>query len=181
MRFALIVTAVLLAVGGVAPVQAAGCNLGTANPWMASKGRPYMSEAYANGATCATAVVTIVVRAPDRKVLWVDAMPAEQLMTFVGAKTPPKMKAALRDWLYQSHTFKSTGDLPEWKKGADSPAPLGEFAFYPEEGIDQATYATIRAEKQAIFCYVQGMESLACVAIAKDGAATKVGLQTFPG
>lgn len=181
MRISLIVAAALLAAGGVGPAQAAGCSLGTVKPWLATKGRPYMSEAYSNGATCAGAVVTIVVRAPDRKVVWVEALPAEQIMTFVDANTAPKMKAALRDWLYQSHTFKSTGDLPEWKKGSDSPTVTGEFPFYPADGMDQAGYAQIRAEKQAIFCYVQGMESLSCVAIAKDGAATKVGLQTFPG
>ena len=81
----------------------------------------------------------------------------------------------------QSQTFKSTGDLPEWKKGAEAPSPLGEFPFYPDQGVDQETYAKIRAEKQAVFCYVQGMESMACVAIARDGTATKVGVQTFPG
>ncbi len=181
MRFGLIVAAVLLAASGAAPASAAGCNLGAAKSWAPFKGRPFSSEAYSNGASCAGAVVTIVVRAPDRMVLWVEAMPAAQLMTFAGVNTVRKMKAALADWLSQPHTFKSTGDLPEWKKGADSPVAVGEFPFYPDEGIDQETYAKIRAEKQGIFCYVQGMESMGCVAIAKDGTATKVGLQTFPG
>ncbi|NOT41046.1 MAG: hypothetical protein HOP13_11180 [Alphaproteobacteria bacterium] len=140
-----------------------------------------MSEAYSNGATCAVAVVTIVVRGPDKKVVWVEALQADQIMTFVDANTVPKMKAALREWLFQQHTFKSTGDLPEWKKGADSPVPLGEFPFYPDFGMEQAGYAQIRAEKRSIFCYVQGMESLACIAISKDGTATKLGAQSFPG
>jgi hypothetical protein len=102
-------------------------------------------------------------------------------MPFVDANTVPKMRAALRDWLEQTHPFKSTGDLPEWKQGADAPAMLGEFPFYPEENMNQSGYAKIRAEKQKIFCYVQGMESMACVAISKDGVATKVGVQSFPG
>lgn len=181
MRLHLIAAAALAGLSFVVPAQAAGCNLGAANPWLAGKGRPFMSEAYSNGATCAGAVVTIVVRGPDKKVLWVEAMPAAQLMTFADANTAPKMKAALRDWLLQQHPFKSTGDLPEWKKGKDSPEPLGEFPFYPDEGMEQAGYAKIRAEKQALFCYVQGMESLACIAISKDGTATKLGAQSFPG
>lgn len=180
MRVGLIVAAVLLAVSGAAPAQAAGCNLGVAKPWVPFKGSAYRSEAYSNAASCAGAVVTIVVRARGGQVLWTDAMPAAQLMTFVEAKTPAKMKAALVDWLDQPHTFKSSADLPEWKKGAEAPE-AGEFPFYPEVGVDRDTYMQIRSEKQAMFCYVQGMESLACVAIAKDGAATKVGLQTFPG
>jgi hypothetical protein len=180
MRFHLILAAVLAATSVAASAQASGCNLGVAKAWVPFKGHAYGSEAYSNGASCAGAVVTIVVRARGKQVLWTDAMPTAQLMTFVEAKTPRKMKAALVDWLAQPHTFKSSADLPDWKKGADAP-DAGEFPFYPEAGVYRDTYMQIRAEKQAMFCYVQGMESMACVAIAKDGAATKVGLQTFPG
>ncbi len=181
MRIRLIVAAALAVAAFVAPAQAAGCSVAVAKAWVPFKGPAYRSEAYSNGATCAGAVVTIVVRAPGGKVLWVDAAPAAQLMPFVDVKTPQRMRAGLNDWLSQQHPFKSTGDLPEWKKGADAPAMLGEFPFYAEAGVDQESYAKIRAEKQAMFCYVQGMESMACVAIAKDGSATKVGVQTFPG
>jgi hypothetical protein len=31
-----------------------------------------------------------------------------------------------------------------------------------------------------LFCFVQGMESLACLAL-QDGALVKVGVQAFPG
>ena len=38
----------------------------------------------------------------------------------------------------------------------------------------------LRGQKLPLFCYVQGMESMGCVAL--DGESiTKVGLQTFPG
>lgn len=181
MRIGLIVAAVVLAVSGAAPASAAGCNLAAAKAWVPLKGQSYRTEAYSNGATCAGAVVTIVVRAANGHVLWAEALTAEHLMTFADAKTVSKMNAALAETLSQPQTFKSTGDLPEWKKGAEAPVPLGEFPFYAEQGVDQETYAKIRAEKQAVFCYVQGMESMACVAIARDGTATKVGVQTFPG
>lgn len=181
MRFGSIFGAAVLATGLVAPVQAAGCDQSASKLWPATEGRPLLTEAYSNGRTCAAAVVTIVVRGADGKVLWTDAMAAEFLMTFVEAKTPAKMKAALADWLFQSHTFKSTGDLPEWKKGAEAPTVVGEFPFYPEAGVDQEGYSQIRAEKQPIFCYVQGMESLSCIGLSKDGAMTKIGVQTFPG
>jgi hypothetical protein len=150
------------------------CNLGAAKGWQG-----YWTESYSNGGACADAVVTIVVRA-QRRVLWTDALPAAQVMTFAQAKTPAQMKAALADWLAQPHLFKSSGDLPVWNKGADAPV-AGEFPFYPEGVVDRDTYMQIRAERQAMFCYVQGMESMACVAIARDGTATKVGVQTFPG
>lgn len=178
-RIGLIVAAA--AAFGVVPASAAGCNLGAVRPWMAAKPQPYMSEAYSNGARCSGAVVTIVVRGPDGKVLWTESRASEHVMPFVDANTVPKMNAALRDWLEQTHPFKSTGDLPAWKKGADAPNMLGEFPFYPEADVDQVTYEQIRAQRQNIFCYVQGMESMACIAIAKDGAARKVGVQSFPG
>jgi hypothetical protein len=181
MRFCLIVAAAVAAVSIVAPAQAAGCNLGALKAWMPFKGRAYRTEAYSNGTSCAATVATIVVRGPDGKVFWTDAHDASFLMTFAHVKTPRQMQAALADWLTQQHPFKSTGDLPEWKRGAEAPTPLGEFPFYQEEGMDQVTYAKIRAERQALFCYVQGMESLACIAIDKAGVATKVGVQSFPG
>lgn len=186
MRVLLIVAAALAAASLGAPTFATvripatppTCNMAVARAWV-PQGQVYAAEAYSNGGACADAVVTIVVRA-QRRVLWAEAMPASQVMTFAEAKTPPAMKAALVDWLAQPHLFKSSGDLPEWKVGADGPM-AGEFPFYPEPGVDRETYMQIRAQRQAMFCYVQGMESMACVAIAKDGAATKVGVQSFPG
>jgi hypothetical protein len=98
MRFSLILAAVLSVVS-VASAQAAGRNLGASKAWVPFKGQVYSSEAYANGASCAAAVVTIVVRARSGQVLWVDAMPKAQLMTFVEARTPKRMQARLVDWL----------------------------------------------------------------------------------
>ena len=73
----------------------------------------------------------------------------------------------------------STADLPVWPAGADAP-DAGEFPFYVEEGFDRTGYEGMRAADRAMFCYVQGMESLACVA-AVDGRLDKIGVQTFPG
>lgn len=179
MRIGLIFAAALTVAIGVAPAEAAGCSVAMAKGWVPAKGQVYGTEAYSNGSSCGAAVVTIVVRARNGQVVWTEAMAAAHLMTFGGAKTPNRMKAALADWLAQQHPFKSSGDLPEWKKGAEAPAQLGEFPFYPE--VDQETYARVRSEKQPLFCYVQGMESMACVAITKDGSAAKIGVQTFPG
>lgn len=181
LRFGLAAAMALAAAGFLAPAQAAGCSVGVTKAWAPEKNaRAYVTEAYANGVSCANAVVTIVVRGAGGDLLWADAMASNQLMTFADVKTRARMKAGLIDWLTQQHTFKSSGDLPEWKKGADAPE-AGEFPFHPEPGVDRETYMQIRAEKQAMFCYVQGMESMSCIAIAKDGAVTKVGVQQFPG
>jgi hypothetical protein len=162
------------------PATAGNCAQSASRPWVPVKGRAYRAEAFSNGPACSLAVVTLVVRAPDGKVLWVDAAQADQLMTFVEAKTRKQMARSLADWLFQSHNFKSTGDLPEWKKGADAPA-AAEFPFLPEADVDREAYEKIRAERQPVFCYVQGMESMACLGLSKDGSLAKIGVQLFPG
>lgn len=155
-----------------APVEAAGgCNVAAAKPW-----KPFQTEAFANGPSCELAVATLVIRGADRKVLYTTSSAAEHIMTLAGAKTPKEMAKALNEWLDSSK--KSSAELPPWKKGAEAPA-AGEFPFYPD--VDWETYNRIRSEKQAMFCYVQGMESEACVAISRDGSVEKVGVQTFPG
>lgn len=164
---------------GLPPIPR-GCSASATVAWAPARGPSYPTEAFANGRACGTAVVTIVVRGPGGKVLWADAMPAAELMTFVEAKTPSKMKAALAEWLTQQHTFKSTADLPVWKRGAEAPE-AGEFPFYPDAGVDRDSYEQLRAAKRPVFCYVQGMESMACLSLSADGQIEKIGLQLFPG
>jgi hypothetical protein len=182
-RMAAVVVVAVSVLSGFVPASGAtvqGCNASAAATWQPLKGRPYRLEAFSQGPSCARAAVVLVIRAPDGRVVWTHAAAAEHLMVFVEVKTRAQMARALREWLSQSHTFRSTADLPEWKKGAEQPAS-GEFPFYVEPGIDRDMYEGIRAAKQPVFCYVQGMESMACVVLDKDGQITKVGVQSFPG
>jgi len=155
------------------------CDLKAAAPWKPSRGPVFRAEAISSGPSCENAVVTIVLRSGDGKPLWADAMPTSQLMTFQGVKTGAQMKHALSEWLDNPSTFKSSADLPPWKKGEQAPQ-AGEFPFYPASDVDQDSYEQSRAAKAPIFCYVQGMESMSCV-VFRDGGMSKIGLQTFPG
>jgi hypothetical protein len=103
-------------------------------------------------------------------------------MVLGAAQNATDMKAALGDWVDQrASTVKTTADLPEWAEGAETPM-LGEFTFYPESGMDRETWNAVRAAKAPAFCYVQGMESMACVMLDKEsGYVSKLGVQTFPG
>lgn len=156
-----------------------GCGGVVWQTWAPVRNSVFRAEAFSDGPTCAHAVVTLVIRAPDGAPLWADAMPASQVMTFSQVRKSGKMTAALREWLAQSHLFRSSLDLPAWKKGEAAPI-AGEFPFYPDEAVDRDYYEQVRSERLPVFCYVQGMESLACI-VLKDGAMMKVGLQTFPG
>jgi hypothetical protein len=73
----------------------------------------------------------------------------------------------------------TTKALPEWKAKDDFPIN-GEFMFYVEEGIDRAAYDVIRKADLPMYCFVQGMESVACL-VLQDGGLFKVGVQSFPG
>ena len=119
------------------------------------------------------------VRGPDGSPQWIDAMKASDLMTFVDVKTTSAMKAALNEWIAQGGPLRTAGDLPPWPPGAQQPAS-GEFPFYPEEGVDRDYYEKARAARAPLFCYVQGMESMSCVAII-EGGMVKLGVQSFPG
>jgi len=156
------------------------CSAAAWRDWTPARGRTYRTEAFSNGGTCATAVVTIAVRAPDGTVLWSEAAPGAQVMIFAGVKSRGEMVKALGEWLSQDHMFKSSADFPPWAAGDEAPKS-GEFPFYPEAGVDRETYEQIRAQRLPVFCYVQGMESLACLTATADGQMEKVGVQLFPG
>jgi hypothetical protein len=159
---------------------AADCSAAASKTWTPAQGRTFRTEAFSNGGNCAQAVVTIAVRAPDGTVLWSEAAPSAHLMIFAGVKSRTEMVKALGDWLGQDHMFKSSADLPPWAAGDETPKS-GEFPFYPEAGVDRETYEQIRAQKLPVFCYVQGMESLACLTVTREGQMEKVGVQLFPG
>jgi hypothetical protein len=147
----------------------------------AGSGQSFSAEASAQGPTCDNAVVTMVLRDPNGKPVWVESFVAAQVMPFAGVVERKAMTAALAEWIDQkSSTLPRSDKLPDWPEGAEAPQ-AGEFPFYPDEGVDREFYMKLRGQKLPLFCYVQGMESMACVALDKDGGLTKVGVQTFPG
>ena len=164
----------------VAPTQAAtGCDLSAGTVWAPPKQRPLRVEAFSHGPSCDKAVVVVVVRGSDGAPLWVDSRTGSFVALFAGITSPAEMKKTLAVWIRQDHMFRSSANLPAWPPGADQPV-AGEFPFYVEEGLDRDGYQAIRAARVPVFCYVQGMESMACV-VLKDGGMQKVGVQSFPG
>ena len=74
----ILAAAMIAGIAASTPVEAAaGCSASASAPWRPVAGRTYRTEAFSSGPNCALAVVTLVVRAPDGKILWVDAAPAE--------------------------------------------------------------------------------------------------------
>jgi hypothetical protein len=171
--------AALLVACSVLPAQA-DCDARARAVWAGSH-KGVVAEAMSQGATCENAVVTLVLREKSGKPIWAETFVGAQVMVFAGVSDRAAMTRALSEWIDQKGAMMPRTDkLPDWPKGADAPQGGGEFPFYPDGGIDREMYLKLRGAKLPMFCYVQGMESMGCVALEGDGI-TKVGLQTFPG
>lgn len=164
------------------PAHADDCNARASSAWEPGNGQTYAIEALTDGATCDQAVAAYVVRGADGAPLYYDIYQANQIMVLAGQPTKADMEGALFQWAMQDagpDGVMHTGSLPEWKAGAETPE-AGDFAFYPDMAVDQAYYEQLRAAKAPMICYIQGMESSACLALY-EGGFVLVGVQTFPG
>ena len=136
-------------------------------------------EATTSGADCEQAEARIVIRNGGEQV-WNETYPVSQNMALAGAADPEEMQRRLNEWINPPGAASdSTGDLPEWEANAANPMS-GEFPFYVEEGVDRAAYEAVRGRDAPMFCYIQGMESAACL-VLDNGRLTKIGVQSFPG
>jgi hypothetical protein len=159
---------------------AVGCDAAASALWTAGP-RVLRVEAVSRGPGCANAVSMLVVRAPDGEPLWLEAFINKHNLALQGGTTPRTLQAALEDWIDPSKSgFKSTADLPFWRR--NEPAPVaGEFPFYPDESYNEReAWEALRRAKAPMFCYTQGLESIACITWM-GGRIEKVGAQSFPG
>ncbi len=131
------------------------------------------------GGDCASAQATLTIRSVG-VTLFSETHAAANVMSLAQANDAAAMETALADWISSgNHTMATSGALPDWPAGAEAPQS-GEFPFYPEEAMTRERYLALRAADAPLFCFVQGMESQACLAL-QNGALEKVGLQLFPG
>jgi hypothetical protein len=158
---------------------APGCDARAVHEWVA--GETQLSvEATTVGPDCSRAVATFVVRDGSGVPLYTDVHIAEHVMTLAPARDQAAMQTALEEWVMPSTMMISSSALPDWPANAAAPQN-GEFPFYPEEGYDRESYMALRTNNVPLFCYVQGMESMACIAFSGDGDVSKIGVQSFPG
>lgn len=157
----------------------AGCVATASIPWRPLSGTEFVIDAATAGPDCANATATITVKHASGQTLWTENYPTSQVMTLAPATDVASMTSALAEWIEPATTIQTSSALPELPLAAPQPQN-GEFPFYQDEGWDRARYEALRARNVPMFCYVQGMESLACIAL-ENGAMTKVGAQSFPG
>ncbi|MGQ0531768.1 MAG: hypothetical protein ACT4OF_03640 [Caulobacteraceae bacterium] len=159
----------------------AACHATANDMWRPEGGGEFSIEATSAGPDCERAVATLVIRDGEGQVAWTEAFPTEHVMVLASARDTGAMRTALAQWIDPAGntTMQTSSALPEWPANAESPQS-GEFPFYPEEGYDRESYTALRANNLPLYCYVQGMESMACLALG-DGELTKIGAQSFPG
>ncbi|MDX2235369.1 MAG: hypothetical protein NW200_12800 [Hyphomonadaceae bacterium] len=162
----------------------AGCAAEAAIDWAPRDAGPYQITARAAGETCGAGEASIAVKDATGKVLYSGAFDVAVMTNtiFADAKTPETTKAALLAWIDpQSSAMETTRALPDWPAGAEQPQS-GEFPFYPAEGLTRDAYLRLRAQDKPLYCFVQGGESMKCIALdAAANAMTDVGVQSFPG
>jgi ABC-type Fe3+-hydroxamate transport system substrate-binding protein len=160
---------------------ASACNVSANDTWRPEGGGEFSIEAASAGPDCERAVATLVIRDAEGRVAWAEAYPTEDIMVLANARDSGAMEVSLAGWINPAAntTMQTSSALPEWPANADSPQN-GEFPFYPEAGYDRDSYTTLRTNNLPLYCFVQGMESMACLALG-DSGLEKIGVQSFPG
>lgn len=162
-------------------VMSEGCTARATAQW-ATELEPNASiEATTSGPDCARSVATITIRSGSGEPLYATTHFPPHVMTLKDASTPAAMQTALAQWIdpASNTTMQTSSALPEWPANATGPQN-GEFPFYVDEGYTRELYNEIRAANLPLYCFVQGMESLRCLAL-RNGALESVGVQSFPG
>ncbi len=187
MRTFLITGLAALAVSACTPAEeqhgalSEGCDARATATWNTPADPNASIEAITTGPDCARAVATLIIRNGSGAPIYSETHIPSQVMTLAEASAPAAMQTALQEWIDPAGntTMQSSSALPEWPANADGPQN-GEFPFYPAKGSTRETYDAVRDANVPMYCYVQGMESLNCLAL-RDGALESVGVQSFPG
>lgn len=148
-----------------------GCDANASRDWSAVGSQYYVIEAEAHGATCGEAVATIRIKSTEGQVLFTHDYPTRDVSL---AFNPNSEQTGLRDeieaWTQNVSETGSAGELPAWPAGAARPP-----GFQP--AVARNIYEQARGNQSALFCYPDGGESNACVAVAGT-TATLLGSKT---
>lgn len=149
------------------PVRSqAGCFAEFSRDWSAVGSQYYVIEAEAEGATCAEAVATMRLTSRDGTVLYERDYPTAQVsLAFAPMSNQTALREELEGWTVNTADPATADTLPAWPSGAQRPPN-----FQPAEGVTRATYEGARGAQGPLFCYPDGGESNACVAMAGDRA-----------
>jgi len=144
--------------------QQDGCNAETSRDWSAVGSQYYVIEAQAHGATCVEAVATITIKAREGTVLFTRDYPTSQVpLAFNPNDDQTGLRTDLEGWIANTAEPATADTLPAWPAGAARPPGF-------EPAVPRNRYEAARGAQGPLFCFPDGGESNACVAMAGDSA-----------
>ncbi|MGQ0531512.1 MAG: hypothetical protein ACT4OF_02330 [Caulobacteraceae bacterium] len=145
-----------------APTEIArsGCNAQASRDWSAVGSQYYVVEAEAHGPTCAEAVATIRIETTEGQVLYTRNYPTRDVpLAFSPNSDQTGLRTEIEEWTQNTSETQRTDELPPWPAGAERPP-----GFQP--AVTRSVYEHARGNQGALFCYPDGGESNACLAVA---------------
>jgi hypothetical protein len=137
-----------------------GCDANASRDWSAVGSQYYVIEAEAHGTTCAEAVAAIRIETTEGQVLFTHDYPTRDVpLAFNPNSDQTGLRTEIDGWTQNTSETGSAGELPAWPAGAQRPP-----GFQP--AVARNIYENARGNQSALFCYPDGGESNACVAVA---------------
>lgn len=141
-----------------APLVATGCATQAGKDWLIGD-EVYRLEAAAFGPECRDAVATLVLRRPDGRPIHTAVYPISAVpLAFRPRPDQEQLAEELAAWIEDQSGFFLADALPAWPQGADKPAQF-------EPATTRDLYVAAQEAKRPLFCYPDGAESNACVAV----------------
>lgn len=148
----------------VPPVARAGCFAEFSRDWSAVGSQYYVIEAEAEGPTCREATATMRITSRDGVTLFEHQYPTAQVsLAFSPMSNQTALREELEAWTANTADPQTADTLPAWPAGAQRPP-----GFQP--AVTRGQYEGARGAQGPLFCFPDGGESNACVALAGDRA-----------
>ncbi|HVK80431.1 MAG TPA: hypothetical protein VM915_07440 [Verrucomicrobiae bacterium] len=149
------------------PPPVTGCVANTSRDWSAVGSQYYIIEAELAGDACPDAVATIRIKAREgNAVLFEQNYPIAGVpLAFNPNGDRVSLSSDLEAWIQNTAEVQTADTLPAWPSGAQRPP-----GFQPAAGVTRQRYEGARGAQGPLFCYPDGAESNACIAMAGDTA-----------
>ncbi len=149
----------------------ASCSAQASHDWSAVGSQYYLIEAEAEGPTCAEAQATMRIKSRDGAVLFERTYATSAIpLAFSPNSDQTTLRSEVEAWAENAAETPTADWLPAWPARAERP-PF----FQP--AVSRNVYENARGAQGPLFCFPDGSESNACVAMAGD-RATLLGSRT---
>ncbi|MBY0563187.1 MAG: hypothetical protein K2P58_03285 [Hyphomonadaceae bacterium] len=146
------------------PLDEPECTAQASRDWSAVGSQYYVIEAEARGGACAEALATVRIRSVQGAVLFTrDYRVSDVPLAFNPNNDETGLRADLDAWTLNTADPPTTDMLPAWPARGERPP-----GFRP--AVARSVYEAARGAQGPLFCFPDGAESTACVAMAGDTA-----------